>query len=116
MGPGPFTPLGQLLSTLNKGGMVLLGDMQLNQPTAGKRVFVLSKNADTIAVGARSGGQFFLSPGADPTLVLAAQKRVKALYAPSLFASMGPFGMAALVAGVGAAAYFGFIKKGKKKK
>lgn len=116
MGPGPFTPLGQLLSTLNKGGMVLLGDMQLNQPTAGKRVFILTKNVDTIATQAHSGGLFFLSPGADPTLVASAQKRVKSLYAPSMLAGMGPLGMAAIVAGVGAAVLFAFSKKKKGKR
>jgi hypothetical protein len=111
MGAGPFTPLGQLLSTLNKGGMVVLGDMQLNQPTAGKRVFILTKNVDTIATQARSGGLFFLSSGADPTLVASAQKRVKQLYAPSMLAGFGPLGMAAAVAGVGAIVLFAFAKK-----
>jgi hypothetical protein len=111
MGPGPFTPLGQLLSTLNKGGMVVLGDTTLGMPTVGKRTFIITKNPDTVARQARTGGLFFLTPGADPTVVAASAKKVKSLYAPSLLASMGPVGMAGLVAGVAAIGYFAFAKK-----
>lgn len=115
MGPGPFTPLGTLLSTLNQGGMVVLGDTTLGMPTVGKRNFILTKNVDTIATQAREGGLYFLSPGADPTLVAAASKKVKSLYAPSLLAGLGPVGMAGLVAAAGVAAYLAFFSKRKKK-
>ncbi len=118
MGTGPFMTLAQILSMYMTGGWVLLSDTQLLAPTPGTRQFILTKNTDTIAKNAHVGGLFFLSPGADPTLVAAAQKRVTALFGKGLLATLGPFGAAGLVLAAGAGLWYVFRgrkdRKGRK--
>ncbi len=113
-GPGPYVSLDQIFQTVQKG-QVVLGDTTRAIPAPGKRSFLITSNPETIAKNARSGGLFFMSPGADPTLVTAAQKKVLDLYGPTFFASLGPYGTAGIVLGVGAALWFMF-SGGKAKK